>query len=156
MATELPGADVDGSVRQLDAQLSRAGEVRAPLVHGDEVRLPASPATLLPVGVQAPEHPVPQVPPAHGEQLCVHVVGPGPVDRTGHVGGVGEHLARDAARVQAGSAEPPLLDDGHVEAGEGIVDDGVAGTRTDDDEIVLAHRARLRARVRPGSAATRT
>lgn len=32
----------------------------------------------------------------------------------------------------------------HVESGERVVDDGVPGSRTDDDKIVMAHPATLR------------
>ncbi|MFE2249906.1 hypothetical protein ACFXC2_24650, partial [Streptomyces lavendulae] len=112
----------------------------------------AAPAAAVPFGVQPPEDPVARLAPAHRSRLGIHVVRPGLADGPGDVRGAGEHLARDASGVQTGSAEPALLDDGHVQIGEGVVDDGVAGSRTDDDKIVVAHPVSLRV-PRPGRCA---
>ncbi len=59
-----------------------------------------------------------------------------------HLGGLEQLLGRDAAPVQAGAADPLLLDDGDVHAGARAVERGrvPARTATEDDEIeVVGH-----------------
>ena len=66
-------------------------------------------------------------------------------DVLGDVGGVDEHLGRDAAAVEAGAAEDVLFDDrdplGVVVVGE----DAVPRPGTDDDDVKVKHRVRVSA-----------
>jgi hypothetical protein len=99
-------------------------------------------AVALPAGrdrVDAPEHPVADVGPADLVDRRVDAERAGPADRLGDVGGVDVHLRRDAAHVQAGAAEDPVLDDRDVGVGEAVVRDRVARAGADDDEVVVGH-----------------
>ena len=99
-------------------------------------------AVALPAGgdrVDPGEHPVADVGPADLVDARVHAVDARPADRLGDVGGVDVHLGRDAADVQAGPAEHPVLDDRHVHVREPFVRDRVAGAGADDDEVVVGH-----------------
>ena len=62
----------------------------------------------------------------------------GPVD----VRGLEQLLGGDAADVEAGTADPALLDQGHVEPGAGAVKRSrvAAGTAADDDDIEMIGR----------------
>src|SRR5690606_9107186 len=57
------------------------------------------------------------------------------------VRGQDEHLRRDAADVEAGAAEPALLDDRDVETFELWGDEGVARPGADDDQVVVRRHA---------------
>ena len=58
------------------------------------------------------------------------------------LGGLQQLLGRDAAAVQAGAADPALLDHGDVQAGRCAVERGgvSAGPATQHDEVELGHR----------------
>ena len=75
------------------------GAVRAvlPAVDGDRI--------------DAPVDPVADVSPAHAVERCVDAEPAGAAYRVGHLRGVDVHLRRDAADVDARSAEGALLDD---------------------------------------------
>jgi hypothetical protein len=62
---------------------------------------------------------------------------------SGEVGGVHEHLRGDAADVEAGAAERSVLDERHVEVLEPRVEERVARTGADDDQVVVPHGQRL-------------
>ena len=76
--------------------------------------------------VDAAEHPRHDVGPAHPVDVGVHPVAGGLAHRLGHLGGVDEHLGRDAADVQAGAAEHALLADRDLLAGVAFVENAVA------------------------------
>jgi hypothetical protein len=56
---------------------------------------------------------------------------------------VHEHLRGDAADVEAGAAERSVLDERHVEVLEPRVEERVARTGADDDQVVVPHAQRL-------------
>ena len=67
----------------------------------------------------------------------------GPAHGACEVGGVHEHLRGDAADVEAGAAERPVLDERHVEVLEPRVEERVARAGADDDQVVVPHGQRL-------------
>ena len=85
--------------------------------------------------VDPPEDTVDDVAPAHLVDGGVDAVGARVRDVGGDVGCVDEHLGRDAAPVEAGSAEYVLFDDRHAQAVEIRGEDAVAGARTDDHDV---------------------
>ena len=68
----------------------------------------------------------------------------------GDLGGVHEHLRRDATHVHAGATEKASLDHGDIEVVVLRTDDRVPGSRADDDEVVRAHGRRLGRPIRGG------
>jgi hypothetical protein len=58
------------------------------------------------------------------------------------VGGLEQLLGGDAPDVEAGPADPALLDEGDVEPGAGAVERGgvAAGAAADDDDVVVLGR----------------
>ena len=54
-----------------------------------------------------------------------------------------EHLGGDAADVEAGAAERPVLDERHVQVLEPRVEERVARAGADDDQVVVPHGQRL-------------
>ena len=93
--------------------------------------------------VDPAEHAVADVGPAHLVDGGVDAEMAGARHGPRDVGGVHEHLGRDAAHVQAGAAEGAVLDQRHVEVVEAGVEEGVARAGADDDQVVVAHRSRL-------------
>ena len=61
----------------------------------------------------------------------------------GDLGGVHEHLRRDATHVHTGATEKASLDHGDIEVVVLWADDRVPGSCADDDEVVRAHGRRL-------------
>ncbi len=90
------------------------------------LRLPIDDA-LRPERVDPPEHPVSHIRPAGAVEVGVHPERTGSTNRLGDVGGVDEHLRRNAPTIEAGTAEDGLLHDRHAPVVEVAVDDGVAG-----------------------------
>jgi hypothetical protein len=124
-------------VAEVDLDVRAAVDAAVPPVLGDRV--------------ESGEDAVADVAPADLVDACVDAVGGGPGDRLGEVGRVGEHLARNAADIETGTAERTVLDDRHIQVREGLVDDVVAGAGADDDQVVMAHPARVGADRRIGS-----
>ena len=89
--------------------------------------------------VDPAEHAVADVGPPHlvDRRVDPEVAGPG--DGARDVGGVHEHLGRDAADVEAGAAERAVLDQRDVEVLEAGVEERVARAGADDDQVVVAH-----------------
>src|SRR6476646_4447594 len=58
-----------------------------------------------------------------------------------YLGGLQQRLGRDAAAMQAGAADRPLLDERHFLAGGGGVERGsvTAGSAAQDDDVEIAH-----------------
>ena len=52
-----------------------------------------------------------------------------------------EHLAGNAANVEAGTAERAHFDQSHVQMVEPVIDDGVSGAGADDAEVKVPHTA---------------
>ena len=101
-------------------------------------------------GVDAAEHAVADVAPAHllhaGVDAEVRRMG----DGVRHIGGVHEHLRGDAPAVQAGAAEYTFFDDGDAPVVERRPDDRVAAAGADDDEVVLLHARHVTGASSPG------
>ena len=73
-------------------------------------------------------------------------------DRLGDVGGVDQHLRRDAPPVEAGAAEPVAFDHGDTPAGELLGRQHVPATRTHDDKVITVYSHTIRPS-RPSSGA---
>ena len=61
--------------------------------------------------------------------------------RAGKIGRVNEHLAGNAANIEAGPAEGSHLDQRNAEVVEPVVDDRISGSGADDAEVKVPHPA---------------
>ena len=124
-------------------QLVGTGEPGVALVERD---VAAPVGAVVPPGrgdrVDPAEHAVADVGPAHLVDGRVDPQMAGPAHGAGEVGGVHEHLGGDAADVEAGAAERPVLDERHVEVLEPRVEERVARAGADDDQVVVPHGQR--------------
>ena len=128
----------DGSGGGDHLEPALADEPAAAGVHGDVGALERAVApAALGDGVDATEHPVADVAPVDGVDVGIDAEPGGVLDGLHDVGGVHEHLRRDAPPVHAGAAEVPLLDDRDRQVVELGAEDGVAAAGSDDDEVVL-------------------
>ena len=116
----------------------RAGEPGLLVVDGDVVGLVAVGLAVVGDGVDAAEDPVPDRRPVGADLTDVDTEASGLPRLLHPVGGQDEHLGGDAPDVEAGAAEPALLDQADVEVVEARGDHGVARPRADDDEVVVA------------------
>ena len=108
----------DGHVREADAVLAAAG--------GDRV--------------DAAERTIADIAPSHVIEGGVDAEAGALADVLHDVGGVDQHLGRDAPDVQARAAEGAALDDRHVPVVEAVIENAVARAGSDDAEIeVLVH-----------------
>ena len=128
----------------VDVQLAGTGEPGVALVERD---VAAPVGAVVPPGrgdrVDPAEHAVADVGPAHLVDGRVDPQMAGPAHGAGEVGGVHEHLGGDAADVEAGATERPVLDERHVEVLEPRVEERVARAGADDDQVVVPHGQRL-------------
>ena len=136
--------ELDRPTGKVDHQPARTGEPRVPLVEGD-VRAPggAIVAARHRDGVDASEDAVAHVDPPHLVHRGVDAEVAGALDGARDIGGMHEHLRRDAADVQARATERATVDQRHVEWGEPGVEERVARAGADDDEVVVAHSSNL-------------
>ncbi len=131
------GDAVAGPVVAVDHQLAGAGEATRAVIDGDVVE---TVAVFLAAGcdrIDATEHPVDDVAPAHAVDRQIDAEFGGVTGHLHHVGGVHEHLRRDAAPVEAGTPEDAPLDDGDACVVEVGRDDAVARTGSEDDQVVV-------------------
>ena len=96
--------------------------------------------------VDAPEHPRDDVVPPHPVDVGVDAVTRCVADGFGDLGGIDEHLGRNASHVEAGSAEGSLFTDRNPFFGVTVVENAVAGTGSDDREVVALHSVALQPR----------
>ena len=89
--------------------------------------------------VEPPEDPVADVRPADLVDVGVDAEPRAVLGLQGELGGVHEHLGRDAADVAARAAEGRLLDDADVEVAQRLVRDRVARSGPDDDQVMVRH-----------------
>ena len=141
---------ISGDLGVVDGHGPRAGEAGGVPVHGDVVqRLPVG-QPAVGNGVDSSEYAIPDgrpVGPARsGPQPEVVAMSGGQRD----IGGVHEHLRRDAAPVHAGAAERPRLGNGDVPVVVLGTDHRVAGAAAEDQEVVMGHGWDLRWPLRVG------
>src|ERR1700689_631511 len=74
--------------------------------------------------------------PAHPVDVCIDAVARGAPYRVGNLGGIDEHLGRDASDIQAGATERALLADRRSLSRVAMVENRVARTSSDDREVV--------------------
>ena len=137
---DLPGRD--DVVTDLD--LLGADEGRRVLVHGDVVEAFAVVLTGGGDRIDTVEDAVADRRPVGPVEGGVHAqLRTGGGGEFGDLGGVHEHLRRDATHVHTGATEQASLDNGDFEVVVLRTDDRVPGSRANDDEIVRAHGRRL-------------
>ena len=127
--------------RRPDVQLSRPDEARVRVENGDIVAsLPVAPA-VRGHGINSTEDPIPNLPPTDAAEIqinpepgCLH-------SRGSKIGRVDEHLAGNAADIEAGPTERPHFDQCHAQLVKPVVDDGVSGSGADDAEVKVPHPA---------------
>ncbi len=115
-------------------------ETRVRAVHIDVGRRAPIVFAARPDRIDAAENPRNDVLPAHPVDVRIHAVPGRTPDRLGHLGGVDEHLGRDAPDVQAGPAEGALLADRDPLGRIALVENAVARTGSNDREVVGLHR----------------
>ena len=133
-------------VRRPDVQLSRPDEACARVENGDIVAsLPVAP-TVCGHGINPTEDPIPNLPPTDAAEIQINPE-PGRLHcRGSKIGRVDEHLAGNAANIEAGPAERAHFDQGHAQMVKPVVDDGVSGSGADDAEVKVPHPAIVPAR----------
>ena len=116
---------------------ARADEAGVPVVDGD-VLAAVAPEVLAALGDRVDavvEHAGLHRRPVDAVDVGVDVEAGGLADLLDGVGGVDEHLGRDAPDVEAGAPEAPLLADRDRLVGEVVVDQRVAGAGADQDDV---------------------
>ena len=144
-----PGADCEHdsfAAELLPVDLEHPGSDEAGLadVHIDPTPAPGLDRVLR-RRIDAREDAVADGGPVGADQLGADPVAAGVADRLGDIGRVHQHLRRDAAAVEAGTAEPIALDDRDTQTVEARGREHVAGPRADDHQVVVGHRRRIRA-----------
>ncbi len=93
--------------------------------------------------IDAAEYPRDDVVPTHSVEVCVDAVTRCGADRFGDFGGVDKHLGRNAPDVEARPAESSLLADRDPLVGVAVAENAVAGTGSDDRQVVAFHAVAL-------------
>src|SRR6185312_2368601 len=91
--------------------------------------------------IDPPENARNHVTPPHPVDVRIDAVTRRATDCIRHLGGVDEHLRRNASDVQTGAAEGALLADRRPLTRVAIVENAVARTRSDDRDVVGFHCA---------------
>jgi hypothetical protein len=113
---------------------------------GDVVTSLPEASTVGSLWVDPTENPIPNLPPPDAAEVQINTE-PGRLDRRGRkIGRVDEHLAGNAADIEACATECAHFDQGNAQLVEPVVDDGVSGSGADDAEVKVPHLAIVPAR----------